>query len=190
MNHAASYLRDVQQIAERLDLMQLAALAGEIRALQQSGGRLFVAGLGGSAANASHAAADFRRLAGVQAHALADNVAELTAIANDVGWKDIYTWALRANRANAPDALMVLSVGGGTDDVSRPLVEAIDYAKDHGMRVLGIVGPVGGYTKRKGDTVLLIPTVGPVTPHTEAFQGVVLHYLVSHPDIQRRPTKW
>lgn len=167
-------------------------IAAEIIALRDRGGHLFIIGLGGSAANASHAAADFRKLAGLQAECLSDNVAELTARANDEGWERIYADALAQRRAGLGDVLMVLSVGGGTEQVSLPLVRAIDYARTEGMHVLGIVGRDGGYTAAHGDCVVIIPTVAPerVTPHTEAFQGVILHCLVSHPGIQRKATKW
>jgi len=190
--HAAAYLREVGQIAASLSPEALGRLASEIRTVRDSGGRLFIAGLGGGAANASHAAADLRKLAGLEAYALGDNVAELTARANDEGWRSIYTGALVASRATARDALLVLSVGGGTGGVSLPLIKAINLAKSIGMRVLGIVGRDGGHAKLRGDCVVVVPTVQParITPHTEAFQIVILHYLVSHPELQSRPTKW
>ena len=191
MIHADRYLQDAAEVLAKLDRGELGTLAAEITALSLGDGRLFIAGMGGSAANASHAAGDFRKLAGIEAYALHDNAAELTARINDDGVASCYAEILRASRACSDDALLVLSVGGGTDAVSVPLVRAIDYAKAVGMRVLGIVGRDGGYTKQRGDTVVLIPAVvGSVTPHTEAFQSMVLHYLVSHPGIQRRATKW
>lgn len=192
MNHAEAFLTETAEIAGELSRTDLAALAAEILRLRNAGGRLFLAGLGGSAANASHAANDFRKLAGIDAICLSDNVAELTARANDEGWDSMYADTLKAARPRAGDALMVLSVGGGAEKVSQPLVKAVDYALTQGMRVLGIVGRDGGYTKRNGHAVVLVPTVAParVTAHTEAFQSVVLHYLVSHPEIQIERTKW
>lgn len=171
----------------------MAALTKELVELRERGGRLFIAGLGGSAANASHAANDFRKLLRIEAYALCDNVAELTARANDEGWETIYTGMLESGRAVEGDALLVLSVGGGAEGVSLPLVNAVAFALGRKMRILGIVGRDGGYTKEHGHAVVLIPDVSAgarVTPHTEAFQGVVLHYLASHPDLQRGATKW
>lgn len=189
MIHAARYFNEVAEIARSLPCIELGKLADEIASLK---GRLFIAGLGGSAANASHAAADFRKLAGIEAICLSDNVAELTARANDEGWETIYSGAMDASGATSEDALLVLSVGGGTSSVSLPLSHAIAYAKGAGMKVLGIVGRDGGDTKKHGDCVVVIPMLAPerITPHTEAFQSVILHYLVSHPEIQKRATKW
>jgi D-sedoheptulose 7-phosphate isomerase len=185
--HAEQYFAEVSDIARLIDRKQLALLADEISQIK---GRLFIVGLGGSAANASHAAADFRKLANLDCYCLSDNIAELTARANDEGWSGIYRDALW--RAGEDDALMVLSVGGGTENVSVPLVSAVIYAKEKGMKVLGIVGRDGGYTKQHGDCVVVVPTVSDqrVTPHTESFQSVILHYLVSHPAIQKRKAKW
>lgn len=184
-----TYFDEVAEIAGRLDEDELSSLAQGIATLK---GRLFIVGLGGSAANASHAAADFRRLCAVEAHCLSDNVAQLTALANDDGWREIYSEALLQMRPSSLDALLVLSVGGGTPEVSLPLVSVIDLAKRADMKVLGIVGRDGGYTRQKGDAVVIVPTVSKerVTPHTEAFQSVILHYLVSHPSLQTRHPKW
>jgi D-sedoheptulose 7-phosphate isomerase len=192
MSHARFYLRETAAIAAKLAPAEIEQLAGQIKWLRNAGGRLFIAGLGGSAANASHAANDFRKLCAVEAYALNDNVAELTARANDEGWPSIYAGALAASRADSRDALLVLSVGGGTDKVSLPLVEAIKYARAERMRTLGIVGLDGGFTALNSDCVVRIPTVEPsrVTPHAEAFQSVVLHCLASHPDLQKKATKW
>jgi D-sedoheptulose 7-phosphate isomerase len=183
--HAQQYFAEVADVASLIDRQQLALLADEISQIK---GRLFIVGLGGSAANASHAAADFRKLAGIEAYCLSDNVASITAIANDDGFEVIYYLQF----AKPDDCLFVLSVGGGTHHVSRPLIVAIEHAKTIGMKVLGIVGRDGGYTKQHGDCVVVVPTVSDerVTPHTEAFQSVILHYLVSHPAIQKRKTKW
>jgi D-sedoheptulose 7-phosphate isomerase len=187
--HAQQYFAEVADIASLIDRQQLALLADEISQIK---GRLFIVGLGGSAANASHAAADFRKLAGIEAYCLSDNVSDLTARANDDGWHSMYYHMLNDARARHYDALLVLSVGGGTKEVSLPIVGAMDYAQIHRMKILGIVGRDGGHTKKHGDCVVVVPTVSDerVTPHTEAFQSVILHYLVSHPAIQKRKTKW
>ncbi len=192
MIHAKDYLRETSAIAMKVDPDAVEQLVGQLKWLRNAGGRLFIAGLGGSAANASHAANDFRKLCAIEAYALNDGCAELTARANDEGWETIYAGAMLTSRANSRDALLVLSVGGGTDAVSLPLVEAIKFAKATRMRVLGIVARDGGYTKHHGDCVVLIPTVeaSRVTPHAEAFQSVILHCLASHPDLQTRATKW
>lgn len=192
MSHTAAYMTEVALIAQALDTPVVERMAHELHALRACDGRLFVAGLGGSAANASHAASDFRKLCGIQAISLSDNIAELTARANDEGFGSIYAEALEAHVPTRDDALFVLSVGGGSDGVSAPLVRAIDRARRYGMFVYGVVGRDGGYTKKHGDCVVLVPNLEParVTPHTEAFQMVLIHCLVSHPMLQRAPTKW
>lgn len=192
MSHALDYLVEVGQIAAQLDDAEVERLADKLAELRVRGGRLFLAGLGGSAANCSHAASDFRKLAGIQAIALSDNVSELTARANDEGFHGVYAEAIEVSNPKPDDALFVFSVGGGAGGVSEPLVRAVNVARYHGMNVLGVVGRDGGYTKQHGDCVVLIPNVQPsrVTPHTEAFHMVVLHCLVSHPKLQRAKTKW
>ena len=186
--HSADYLKEVSEIAGLLPAEQIEALVGELKALRERGGRLFLVGLGGSAANCSHAVSDFRRLCGIEAYTPVDNIAELTAAANDEGWPYMFPLSFR----NPRDALMVLSVGGGKADVSQPIVWAVQVAKRANMKILGIVGRDGGYTADKGDCVIIVPTVNSkhVTPHTEAFQMVVLHCIVSHPDLQIHATKW
>lgn len=192
MTHASRYLLETVEVCARISLDSIEQMARELRNLRDAGGRLFIAGLGGSAANASHAANDFRKLCAIEAYALNDQGAELTARANDEGWEGVYAGILATSRASRRDALLVLSVGGGTDAVSLPLVRAIDHAKACGMRVLGIVARDGGYTVRQGDCVVVVPTVeaSRVTPHAEAFQSVILHCLASHPDLQTRSAKW
>lgn len=192
MNHSESYLAETSRIACELDAAAIERLVHKLHELRARRGRLFLAGLGGSAANASHAASDFRKLAEIEAYALNDNAAELTARANDETWASVYEGMLYASRAGESDALMVLSVGGGTESVSLPLVRAINYAKGERMAVLGIVGRDGGYTKTRGDAVVVVPNLYPerVTPHAEAFQVVVLHCLVSHPLLQKARTTW
>lgn len=186
--HSRAYLSETKRILAELDVKQIEELVSHLVSLRDRGGSLYVIGLGGSAANASHAVNDFRKLCGIEAYCLMDNVAELTARANDEGWHHIFNGQFWKK----DHALLVLSVGGGTLNTSFPICLAIDKAKELGMKVFGIVGKDGGYTKNSGDCVIVIPTVEPsrVTPHTEAFQMVVLHCLFSHPDLQIRPTKW
>ena len=190
MNHSQTFLGETAEIAKLVDADKIEEMVKELVALRKRKGRLYVIGLGGSAANASHIVNDMRRLCGIEAYAPTDNVAELTAIANDDGWQHSFSrWFLNPN---PNDALMVLSVGGGTRDVSRPIVKALEVAKINEMTILGIVGKDGGHTAKRAHCCVIIPTVEPfrVTPHTEAFQAVVWHCLVSHPALQIRKTKW
>jgi D-sedoheptulose 7-phosphate isomerase len=194
MSHAAQYLREVEETARRLPADQIEMLCEELLQLRARQGRLFILGVGGSAGNAGHAVNDFRKLCGIEAYAPTDNVSELTARTNDEGWHTVFSAWLGVSRANAADAILVFSVGGGDREknVSPNLVAAVEEAKRRGMRVLGIVGRDGGYTKQAGDVVVVIPTVesARVTPHAEAFQAVVWHCLVSHPKLQTTSTKW
>jgi D-sedoheptulose 7-phosphate isomerase len=192
--HCKSYLEEVAAIANTIDHKALEVLAAELADLRSRGGRLFLVGVGGSAANCSHAVNDFRKLCGIEAYTPVDNVSELTARTNDEGWDTVFAAWLATSNASARDALFVLSVGGGdaAQNISANIVAAVDEARTRGMRVLGVVGRDGGHTKRRGDTVVVVPSVEPsrVTPHTEEFQAVVWHCLVSHPSLQRAPTKW
>jgi len=158
------------------------------------GGRLFILGVGGSAANASHAVNDFRKLAGIEAYAPTDNVSELTARTNDDGWHSVFAEWLKGSRFDKKDAILVLSVGGGSleKNVSPNLVSALKLAKERGSAILGIVGRDGGYTAQVADVAIIIPTVNPanITPHTEAFQAVVWHLWISHPTLKVAETKW
>ena len=194
MAHAATFLREVAEIARRTPIEVVEQLADELVALREREGRLFVLGVGGSAGNCGHAVNDFRKLCGIEAYAPTDNVSELTARTNDEGWPTVFAEWLKVSRANAKDAILVFSVGGGNleRNVSPNLVAAIKEAKARGLRVFGIVGRDGGYAKRAGDVVVVIPTVeeSRITPHQEAFQAVVWHCLVSHPKLQRNATKW
>lgn len=192
--HAEKYLAQVRQIASELDAALIDALALEIAALRERGGRLFILGVGGSAANCSHAVNDFRKLAGVEAYSPCDNVAELTARTNDEGWPTVFEGWLKVSRGNERDAILIFSVGGGDAErnVSPNLVRAVDEAKSRGMRVFGIVGRDGGYTKKAGDLVVVVPTVdaSAITPHAEAFQAVIWHCLVTHPAVLLQENKW
>jgi D-sedoheptulose 7-phosphate isomerase len=194
MSHAATFLGETVEIARRIDPAAIEALCGELTDLREREGRLFIIGVGGSAGNAAHAVNDFRKLCGIEAYAPTDNVSELTARTNDEGWPTVFSEWLKVSRANAKDAILIFSVGGGNmeKNVSPNIVTAIALAKERGLRVLGVVGRDGGYTKKAGDCVVVIPTVedSRVTPHAEAFQAVVWHCLVSHPKLQKNATKW
>lgn len=192
--HAEVFMGEAAQIAKSIDLVAMESLAEELVALRERGGRLFLLGVGGSAANCSHAVNDFRKLCGIEAYAPTDNVSELTARTNDEGWETVFAGWLKVSRATANDAILVFSVGGGNleRNVSANIVSGLKEAKQRGMKVFGVVGRDGGYTKQVGDAVVVIPTVeaSRVTPHTEAFQAVVWHCLVSHPRLQQISTKW
>lgn len=194
MAHVEKYMEQASEIAKSLDCGTIERMADGLAALRERGGRLFVLGVGGSAANCSHAVNDFRKLCGIETYAPTDNVSELTARTNDEGWDTVFAAWLRTSRANDKDAILVFSVGGGDAErnVSANIVRGLEEAKKRGLRIFGIVGRSGGYTKKVGDEVVLIPTVDPthVTPHTEAFQAVVWHCLVSHPKLQVQQTKW
>lgn len=194
MEFLSKYFQQSAQIAQQLDLEFLDRMVERLVRLRREEGRLFLVGVGGSAGNCSHAVNDFRKLAGIEAYTPVDNVSELTARTNDEGWETIFSGWLQVSKASSRDLLFVLSVGGGNleKNISPNLVAAVDEAKQRGMEVLGIVGRDGGYTKRAGDLVLVIPTVDPanITPHTEAFQAVVWHGLVCDPRLMVRENKW
>jgi len=191
---AAQYLEEVQAVTRGLDVAAIESAARIISEARGSGGRLFILGVGGSAANASHAVNDFRKIVGIEAYAPTDNVSELTARTNDEGWASVFAAWLATSRLAARDVLLILSVGGGNLDknVSPNLVAALQHAKQVGAKVVGIVGRDGGYTKQVADACVLIPTVNAVhtTPHAEAFQAIVWHLLVSHPALKAHETKW
>jgi len=193
-SHVLSYFREVGQIAEQIDIDGIEKLARALSALRDEGGRLFFLGVGGSAGNCGHAVNDFRKLCGIESYAPTDNVSELTARTNDDGWHTVFSEWLKTSRITPKDALFIFSVGGGNleKNVSPNLVSAIQYAKEKGTKVYGVVGRDGGYTKQAGDVVVVVPTVDSerVTPHSEAFQAVVWHCLVSHPVLQQIRTKW
>lgn len=190
--HTERYFEEMLQILQKIDQDVIEDFVKRLAEVRQHSGRLFLAGLGGSAANCSHAANDFRKLCALDAICMADNVAELTARANDSGWHSIYSGFMQASGAHYEDALLVLSVGGGAGNVSQPLIEAVDYAVSADMQIFGIVGKDGGHVAKHGHAVVIVPTVdyARVTPHTEAFQSVILHLIVSHPFLQVNPTKW
>jgi D-sedoheptulose 7-phosphate isomerase len=194
MTFTEEFLNEVRCVTEKLDAAHIEAAAETLGAVRERGGRLFILGVGGSAANASHAVNDFRKICGFEAYAPTDNVSELTARTNDEGWATIFSEWLRGSRLTGADGLLVLSVGGGNleQNVSPNLVRAIQYAKEQGAAVVGIVGRDGGYTAKVADVSVIIPTVNAshVTPHSEAFQGIVWHLFVSHPKLKLNQTKW
>ena len=194
MSYSAQHLAETRSIVEQLDPVLMEKIVEGLANVRQRGGRLFILGVGGSAANASHAVNDFRKICGFEAYAPTDNVSELTARTNDEGWATVFAEWLRGSRVNGKDGLLVFSVGGGNleKNVSPNLVEALKLAKSVGAAVFGIVGKDGGYTAQVADAVVIIPTVNPanITPHSEAFQGVVWHLFVSHPKLKVAQTKW
>jgi D-sedoheptulose 7-phosphate isomerase len=191
---ADKFLAEAAEIVARLDRDSLEKAAKMIGELRTTGGRLFILGVGGSAANASHAVNDFRKIAGIEAYAPTDNVSELTARTNDEGWATVFEGWLKTSKLQARDAVLVFSVGGGDVErnVSPNLVAALKLAKSVGAKIIGVVGRDGGYTAKVADACVLIPVVNPVhvTPHSEAFQAVVWHLLVSHPAVKVEQTKW
>ncbi len=194
MSFIEQYLSEAREIIQRLDAKAIEEMATLLAATRTSGGRLFILGVGGSAANASHAVNDFRKLAGIEAYAPTDNVSELTARTNDEGWSTVFAAWLRVSRLRAEDQLLILSVGGGDSvkQVSANLVLALQYARSIGARIAAIVGRKEGYAAQVADVCVVIPEVNPahVTPHSEALQSVVWHALVSHPALKTAPTKW
>ncbi len=194
MTYSAQHLAETRDIVAALDPALLERLVEGLAAVRERGGRLFILGVGGSAANASHAVNDFRKICGFECYAPTDNVSELTARTNDEGWATVFAEWLRGSRLNARDGLLILSVGGGSleKNVSPNLVEALKLAKTVGASVFGICGKDGGYTAQVADACVIIPTVNPanITPHSEAFQGVVWHLFVSHPRLKVAQTKW
>ena len=194
MSFSQKYLDESIEIARAIDADLIEQMVELLLEVKESGGRLFVLGVGGSAANAGHAVNDFRKLAGIETYAPTDNVAELTARTNDEGWQTVFSGWLAISKLSSKDCLFILSVGGGNKEknVSVNLIEAIDLAKKVGAKVTGIVGRDGGYTAIKADVCLVVPTVNTdsVTPHSESFQAVIWHLLVSHPKLKSNPTKW
>lgn len=194
MSYSRQHLDESIAILQQLDPDLLERCIELLASVRERGGRLFILGVGGSAANASHAVNDFRKICGFEAYSPTDNVSELTARTNDEGWTTVFAEWLRGSRLNAKDALLILSVGGGNleKNVSPNLVEALKVAKEVGASVVGIVGKDGGYTAQVADACVIVPTVNPanVTPHSEAFQAVVWHLFVSHPRLKMTATKW
>ena len=193
-DYARSYMREVRSVAEAVDCAAVDRIIDALADVWARGGRLFFLGVGGGAGNASHAVNDFRKIAHFEAYSPTDNVSELTARVNDDGWESVFVEWLRGSRLGNNDAVFVFSVGGGNSEkgVSVNLVRALEYAKSVGARILGIVGRDGGYTAKVADACVVVPTVNvnTVTPHTEAFQSVIWHLIVSHPKMLRSEMKW
>jgi D-sedoheptulose 7-phosphate isomerase len=193
-NHVSTFFSQVKIIASSIDENEIESLALAISKIRENEGRLFFLGVGGSAGNCSHAVNDFRKLCGIESYAPTDNVSELTARINDDGWDVALVGWLKVSKLKENDAIFILSVGGGNfeKNVSVNLIKAIEYAKEIDAKVFGIVGRDGGYTKKVGDNVVVVPVIDEklVTPHSEAFQAVVWHCLVSHPILQIQATKW
>jgi D-sedoheptulose 7-phosphate isomerase len=194
VSYSKEHLEESIQISKEIDPETIEKIIDLLADVKATNGRLFVLGVGGSAANAAHAVNDFRKLAGIETYAPTDNVAELTARTNDEGWETVFSGWLRVSKLNSKDCLFILSVGGGNKErnVSLNLIEAIDLAKEVGARVTGIVGRDGGYTAKNADVCIVVPMVNPitVTPHSESFQTVLWHLMVSHPKLKSNSTKW
>ncbi|HUB83611.1 MAG TPA: SIS domain-containing protein [Bryobacteraceae bacterium] len=194
MSFSRQFLNEAKQVIDGLDVDAIESVVSILAETRNSGGRLFILGVGGSAANASHAVNDFRKIAGIEAYTPTDNVSELTARTNDEGWAGVFESWLTVSRLQAQDTLLVLSVGGGNlaQNVSPNLVAALQLAKRVGAKITGIVGRDGGFTATVADACVIVPTVNPVhtTPHAEAFQAVVWHLMVSHPSLKQAETKW
>jgi len=194
MSYTANYLSEMQSIIELLNVSEIERIVDLLVQIREEQGRLFFIGVGGGAGNASHAVNDFRKIAGFEAYAPSDNASELTARINDDGWETVFVNWLKGSRIKAEDGVFIFSVGGGNLEkkISANIVHAVQYAHEAGARVLGIVGRDGGYTARIADACVIVPTVNPqtVTPHTESFQGVIWHLIVSHPKMKALEMKW
>jgi D-sedoheptulose 7-phosphate isomerase len=194
MSYAEQHMKEAAEIIQKMDLAAIEKMADLLATVKAEGGRIFFLGVGGSAGNCSHAVNDFRKIVGIECYAPTDNVSELTARTNDDGWASVFVEWLKVSKLVAKDALFIFSVGGGNleKNISPNLVEAIKLAKTVGAKVTGVVGRDGGYTAQAADACVIIPTVNPdtITPHSEAFQAVVWHLLVSHPKLKVNQTKW
>jgi D-sedoheptulose 7-phosphate isomerase len=194
MSYTRQHLDETTEIIGKMDDRVIESMVEILAGIKQDAGRIFFLGVGGSAGNCSHAVNDFRKIVGIESYAPTDNVSELTARTNDEGWASVFVEWLRVSRLTARDAIFVFSVGGGNleRNVSPNLVSALQYAKEVGAKVVGVVGRDGGYTARVADACVIVPTVNPdtITPHSEAFQAVVWHLLVSHPRLKANQTKW
>ena len=192
--YADQYLAEASEIIRRIDRNAIERMAHLLAELRQRQGRLFILGVGGGAGHASHAVSDFRKIAGIETYTPCDNVSELTARTNDEGWETTFAAWLATSRLRSTDMILVFSVGGGDleRNISSNLVRAVAYAHEVGAKIIGVLGRDGGYTARAADGCVIVPTVNPgaVTPHTEAFQAMIWHLLVSHPKLQAAPNKW
>ncbi len=193
-NYIDAYFREVMDVVNRLDKKAIGGIVTDLAGIKKNQGRLFILGVGGSAANASHTVNDFRKICGMECYAPTDNVSELTARVNDDGWETVFVKWLRTSRLNDKDGILILSVGGGNAEknISVNLIKAIDLAKERKSRIIGIVGKDGGYTAKNATSCVVIPVVNEstITPHSESFQSVVLHMVVTHPDLKENEMKW
>ncbi len=194
MNYAESHLKEAVEIINQIDIDSIEKVVNLLQTVKATGGRIFFLGVGGSAGNCSHAVNDFRKIVEIESYAPTDNVSELTARTNDEGWSTVFESWLKISKLNSKDLIFIFSVGGGSleKNISPNLVLALQYAKEVGSKITGVVGRDGGYTAQVADACVIIPTVNPenITPHTEAFQAVVWHLIVSHPKLKVNQTKW
>ncbi len=194
MSYAQQHLNEAQEIIDQIDIKAIEKVADLLATVKKDQGRIFFLGVGGSAGNCSHAVNDFRKIVEIESYAPTDNVSELTARTNDEGWPTIFEPWLKLSKLNPRDAVFIFSVGGGNleKNISPNLVNALKYAKQVGAKITGVVGRDGGYTAKVSDACVIIPTVNPenITPHSEAFQAVIWHLLVSHPKLKENQTKW
>ena len=194
MIYSDQHLADAIEIIKKIETKQIEKIVDLILNVRNEKGRIFFLGVGGSAGNCSHAVNDFRKIVGIESYAPTDNVSELTARTNDEGWSTIFSEWLKVSNLNPKDLIFVFSVGGGNieKNISPNLVEALNYGKSIGCKLVGVVGRDGGYTAKVADACVIVPTVNEktITPHTEAFQAVVWHLIVSHPKLKLNETKW
>lgn len=194
MNYSEQHLNEAVKIIQAIEVSTIELMVDLLKEVKESNGRLFFLGVGGSAGNCSHAVNDFRKIVGIESYAPTDNVSEITARTNDEGWSSVFVEWLKTSKLNSKDCLFILSVGGGNlvKNISPNLVEALNFAKIIGCKIVGVVGRDGGYTATVADACVIIPTVNPnnITPHSEAFQAVIWHLLVSHPKLKSNNTKW
>jgi D-sedoheptulose 7-phosphate isomerase len=194
MTYSEQHLKEAIEVIKKIDTVAVEKIATLLSDLRNNGGRIFFLGVGGSAGNCSHAVNDFRKIVGIESYAPTDNVSELTARTNDEGWGTIFVEWLKISRLKPEDMVFILSVGGGNleKNISPNLVEALKFSKNVGSKIVGIVGRDGGYTAKVAEACVIIPTVNPdnITPHSEAFQAVIWHLLVSHPKLKKHQTKW
>lgn len=188
------YFEEVKEVASKINKVNVLHIVNDLKTIKESGGRLFIIGVGGSAANASHTVNDFRKICGIETYTPTDNVSELTARVNDDGWETVFVKWLETSKLNDKDGILILSVGGGNADknISVNIIRAVDFAKKRNARIMGIVGKDGGYTAKNSTSCVIIPVINSasITPHSESFQSVVLHCIATHPDLKENEMKW
>lgn len=188
------YFEEVKEVASKINKVNVLHIVNDLKTIKESGGRLFIIGVGGSAANASHTVNDFRKICGIETYTPTDNVSELTARVNDDGWETVFVKWLETSKLNDKDGILILSVGGGNADknISVNIIRAVDFAKKRNARIMGVVGKDGGYTAKNSTSCVIIPVINSasITPHSESFQSVVLHCIATHPDLKENEMKW